>query len=194
MVKLDRIYTGIGDAGTTRLADGTEVPKDHPRVEAYGCVDEANALCGLIRCETLPEGMADLMAHIGNDLFDLGSDLATPPDGPYEASIPRVKAVQVAFLEKAIDQWNARLHPLTSFVIPGGSRAACLFHQVRTVARRAEREAWRCHHAAVAAGQPGLNGQALVYMNRLSDLFFVCARVCNNDGYADVLWVPGKHG
>lgn len=193
MVKLDRIYTGVGDTGTTRLADGSQVRKDDARVEAYGSVDEANAIIGLVRCEAIAESMSSLLLRIGNDLFDLGSDLATPPDGPYEASIPRISEGQVAALEQAIDHWNARLQPLKSFVIPGGARAACLLHQARTVVRRAERAAWACQYAQAAAEQPGLNSQALVYLNRLSDLLFVCARVCNDDGCSDVLWQPGQY-
>lgn len=193
MVKLDRIYTGVGDAGSTRLADGSQVPKDDARVEAYGGVDEANAILGLVRGESLPAEMLELLLHIGNDLFDLGSDLATPAGGPYEASIPRIQPEQVQFLERAIDQWNASLEPLTSFIIPGGTRSASLLHHARTVVRRAERDAWRCQHALTAAAQQRLNDQALIYLNRLSDLLFVCARVCNDGGRGDVLWVPGKH-
>ena len=197
MVELNRIYTGVGDDGTTRLVDGSAVPKEHPRVAAYGSVDEANSLLGLVACEPLPDGMAAELARIQNDCFDLGSDLATPAGGPWEDHIPRMVEAQVTRLEGAIDEATSRLTPLTSFIIPGGSRAAALLHVARTVVRRAEREAWRAHHEACAeqpeAPAAGLNRQALLYLNRLSDLCFVWARLCNNGGHDDVLWIPGEH-
>jgi cob(I)alamin adenosyltransferase len=187
MVYLSRIYTRTGDAGDTTLGDGTRVPKTHPRVSAYGQVDELNSLLGVV-CATpgLVPKLRGLLRSIQNDLFDLGADLCVP-----EADIPpptpplRVRADQVTRLEHAIDHYNTRLQPLHSFVLPGGSPAAAALHQARTVCRRAE-------VAVVAlAQQEPVNPAATQYMNRLSDLLFVLARVCNADGADDVLWTPG---
>jgi cob(I)alamin adenosyltransferase len=191
MVRLDRIVTRSGDGGTTGLSDGTRLPKHHPLIAAIGAVDEANSLLGLVRTETLPEAIAQELPRIQNDCFDLGSDLATPPGGPYEAKIARITAAQVVRIETAIEHANARLAPLTSFVLPGGSRSAAWLHLARTVVRRAERDL--C--AAVAAlPDRAFNPECLRYVNRLSDLCFVWARVANDGGKADVLWVPGKNG
>jgi cob(I)alamin adenosyltransferase len=187
MVTLNRIYTRTGDAGTTRLASGAPVSKADLRVEAYGGVDETNAVIGLARRSTTDDAALDaILARIQNDLFDLGADLATPPAGN-EAAKPRLRILesQVTRLEAEIDGLNARLAPLTSFVLPGGSAAAAALHLARTVCRRAER-------ACVAlAGREEVSAAALKYLNRLSDLLFVAARFANDEGRGDVLWTPG---
>jgi cob(I)alamin adenosyltransferase len=187
MVTLNRIYTRTGDAGTTRLASGQSVSKADLRVEAYGGVDETNAVVGLARLSTKDDTTLDpILARIQNDLFDLGADLATPP-APGEADRPRLRILesQVTRLEAEIDTLNASMAPLTSFVLPGGSPAAAALHVARTVCRRAER-------ACVAlAGRESVSPAALKYLNRLSDLFFVAARYSNDEGRADVLWTPG---
>lgn len=183
MVKLTRIYTGGGDAGETSLGGGARVAKHDRRVEAYGTVDEANAAIGVARSET--GGAADAMlARIQNDLFDLGADLCRP--GPLEEGL-RIAQSQIDRLEGEIDAMNARLRPLDSFVLPGGSRAAAALHLARTTVRRAERLI-----AALAAAEP-VNPLALTYANRLSDHLFVLARHLNEDGAADVLWLPGAN-
>lgn len=183
MVKLTRIYTGGGDAGETSLGGGARVAKHDRRVAAYGTVDEANAAIGVARSET--GGAADAMlARIQNDLFDLGADLCRP--GPLEEGL-RIAQSQIDRLEGEIDAMNARLRPLDSFVLPGGSRAAAALHLARTVVRRAERLI-----VALAAAEP-VNPLALTYANRLSDHLFVLARHLNEDGAADVLWLPGAN-
>ncbi len=185
MVYLSRIYTKTGDAGDTGLGDGkTRVPKDHPRVAAYGEVDELNALLGLVLIETSEE--RTLLQSIQNDLFDVGADLCLPETaGEQPGSKLRVRPEQATRLEQEIDRLNARLQPLTSFVLPGGSRASAWCHLARTVCRRAERAV-----VTLARSEP-VNAQVIVYLNRLSDLLFVLARVCNRDGQDDVMWVPG---
>lgn len=190
MVKLTRIYTRGGDAGQTSLVGGQRVAKHALRVEAYGTVDEANAVIGLARLHTgvLPGGEADAMlGRIQNDLFDLGADLATPeePDPKYPPL--RVTAAQVERLEREIDAMNAHLAPLNSFILPGGSPAAAHLHLGRTVVRRAERL------ISALMGEEAVNLEALKYANRLSDHLFVLARHLNGDGQGDVLWVPGAH-
>jgi cob(I)alamin adenosyltransferase len=187
MVFLSRIYTKSGDAGETGLGDGTRVPKDHPRVAAYGGVDELNAVLGVLlaQCPGLPE--ADLLRTIQNDLFDVGADLCVPPpadEAPGQRL--RVRPEQAARLEAAIDRLNEPLAPLASFVLPGGSPASAWCHLARTVCRRAERDV-----VTLARGE-AVNPRVIVYLNRLSDLLFVLARVCNGQGQNDVLWVPGK--
>jgi cob(I)alamin adenosyltransferase len=189
MVVLNRIYTRTGDAGETALADGRRVPKHAPRVEAYGTVDELNATLGLARLHAAAEIDASL-ARVQNDLFDLGADLATP-DFENDAQAPRprlrVVAAQVTRLEAEIDEINARLSPLRSFVLPGGTALAAHLHLARTVARRAERL------AVALAGLEAVNPEAVRYLNRVSDWLFVAARVANDDGASDVLWVPGAN-
>jgi cob(I)alamin adenosyltransferase len=184
MVYLSRIYTKTGDLGETGLGDGSRVPKDHPRVAAYGTVDELNALLGVFLLQSIDEGMVALIRSIQNDLFDVGADLCLPEKG--DAKALRVQAEQALRLERAIDQFNERLQPLQSFILPGGSPAAAWCHLARTVCRRAERDVVTLSH------QEKVNAQVVVYLNRLSDLLFVLARVCNKDGAEDVLWVPGK--
>ncbi len=187
MVVLNRIYTRTGDRGETALGDGSRVPKDSARVAAYGTVDEVNAALGLVRLEATGE-MALAIARIQNDLFDLGADLATPDlEGDATAKYPRlrIQSGQVARLEAEIDAMNADLAPLRSFVLPGGSGLAAHLHLARTVCRRAERLA-----VTLAAGE-AVNGEAVKYLNRLSDWLFVASRVANDNGAKDVLWVPG---
>jgi cob(I)alamin adenosyltransferase len=187
MVYLSRIYTKTGDRGDTALGDGSRVPKDHPRVAATGSVDELNAVLGLLRAQqpNMPE--ADLLLAIQNDLFDVGADLCRPQTQDEQPGQRlRVQEGQGRRLEAAIDRLNAGLQPLTSFVLPGGRAAAAWCHLARTVCRRAERDV-----VTLARTEP-VNPQVIIYLNRLSDLLFVLARVYNHDGRDDVLWVPGK--
>ncbi len=188
MVLLNRIYTRTGDDGTSALATGERRPKSDPRFETIGTIDELNAHVGLARLHTAgAHGDLDAMlGRIQNDLFDLGADLAAPEKAGARERL-RIAATQVARLEAGIDALNARLAPLTSFVLPGGTPTAAALHLCRTVARRAERLA-----VALATREP-LNREALRYINRLSDFFFVAARVANDDGARDVLWVPGEN-
>ncbi len=187
MVVLNRIYTGLGDAGETALGTGARVAKISHRVEAYGTVDEANAAVGVARVKAEGE-MADALARIQNDLFDLGADLCVPPDEePSTRKVLRITASHPERLEREIDAMNERLAPLRSFVLPGGSELAAALHLARTVARRAER---RCF--ALAETDP-VGADALRYLNRLSDWLFVAARVANDNGSRDVLWVPGAN-
>lgn len=187
MVVLNRIYTRTGDDGTSALATGERRPKSDTRFEAIGTIDEVNAHVGLARvhADALGEEIAAMLARIQNDLFDLGADLATPDKARGERL--RIATTQVERLEREIDALNARLLPLTSFVLPGGSPAAANLHLCRTVTRRAERL------AVALAARENVNPEALHYINRLSDFFFVAARVANNDGASDVLWEPGKN-
>ncbi|MEQ8966306.1 MAG: cob(I)yrinic acid a,c-diamide adenosyltransferase [Azospirillaceae bacterium] len=186
MVQLTRIYTRGGDAGLTSLGDGSRVAKHALRVEAYGTVDEANSVLGLVRLHTGDAPEADAMlARIQNDLFDLGADLCTPEQESPPHPPLRVTAEQVTRLEGEIDAMNAELAPLKSFVLPGGLPAAAHLHHARTVARRAERLMTRLAEA------DRINEHALRYANRLSDHLFVMARWMNDRGGGDVLWVPG---
>lgn len=194
MVYLNRIYTRSGDDGTTSLGTGARIPKTHPRIVAYGGVDELNSVLGVVLCTNLPEWMSVRLTHIQNDLFDLGADLCVPEVDPSgEAEAPeakpplRVSPEQVLQLEHWIDEANERLQPLTSFVLPAGTPAAAQLHHARTVCRRVE------VHVLQLAEFEGINQQVHVYLNRLSDLLFVYARVANADGAADVLWIPGAH-
>ena len=185
-----KIYTRGGDQGHTSLFGGERVPKDHPRIEAYGTVDEANAAIGLVRADLPPElaELDALLSRIQNDLFDLGAELATPDDGkPKDFQPLRIVDAQATRLEREIDALNADLEPLRSFVLPAGSRAAASLHLARTIARRAERRM-----VELAAKEP-VGRSAIVYMNRLSDLLFVMSRCVNKRGAGDVLWTPGKN-
>jgi cob(I)alamin adenosyltransferase len=192
MVVLNKIYTRTGDAGTTALGTGERRFKHDLRVSAYGTVDEANAAIGMARVHTAaarPEIDA-MLGRIQNDLFDLGADLATPDSGEKPAHEPlRIVASQVARVEGDIDSLNRSLAPLRSFVLSGGTPAAAALHLARTVARRAERLMVELAHAE---GET-VNPEALKYINRVSDFLFVAARALNDDGKADVLWVPGKN-
>jgi cob(I)alamin adenosyltransferase len=190
MVKLTKIYTKGGDAGETSLGDGVRRPKHDLRIETYGTVDEVNALIGVVRCALEGDGAEDrLMARVQNDLFDLGADLCVPEDTSkrgYQDYPPlRLEEAQVEALEQAIDQMNADLTPLNSFILPGGCSAAAQLHVARTVTRRAE----RLLSALMQAED--VNRVTLRYLNRLSDLLFVMARWCNDKGATDVLWIPG---
>ena len=186
MVVLNRIYTRTGDQGLTRLASGEPRAKYDLRVIAYGGVDELNACLGVVRLSTAGDLAFDaILARIQNELFDLGADLATPQRAADQAL--RIVDAQVARLEMEIDQLNADLAPLTSFVLPGGTAAAAYLHMARTVCRRAERD------AVALSAIPGeeVGGAALRYLNRLSDLLFVASRWVNDHGAGDVLWRPG---
>ena len=186
MVFLNRIYTKSGDAGETGLGDGHRLPKDAIRIHAIGDVDELNAALGVVVSGAADWPNVELLRGAQNDLFDVGADLCVPSTpGEVLAAKLRVTPAQVARLEQVIDQLNERLEPLTSFVLPGGSPIAAGCHLARTICRRAERAVVALHHA-----EP-INVEVLKYLNRLSDLLFVLARVANNDGRGDVLWVPG---
>ena len=186
MVYLSRIYTKSGDGGETGLGDGSRVPKDSLRVEAYGQVDELNSVLGLVlaSCPSCPEFA--LLQSIQNDLFDVGADLCVPPtEGEHTTKALRVTATQSERLEKNIDRVNENLQPLQSFVLPGGTPLASYLHLARTICRRAERAVVTLMRAE------SVNVNVLIYLNRLSDLLFVLARVANDGGKGDVLWVPG---
>ena len=190
MVKLNKIYTRTGDDGSTGLVDGSRLSKDALRVRAYGDVDETNSVIGLVRLHLENRRLDDILGRIQNDLFDLGADLATPlpkaeePDSEYAL---RMVASQTARLEAELDALNADLEPLNSFVLPGGHPPAAYLHQARTVCRRAERI------TVALAAEEAVNPHALSYLNRLSDFLFVASRWCNDQGEADVKWVPGKN-
>ncbi|UIJ72400.1 cob(I)yrinic acid a,c-diamide adenosyltransferase [Aurantimonas sp. HBX-1] len=186
MVKLNRIYTRTGDAGETGLGNGERRLKSDLRVETYGTVDELNAVIGLARLSA-DAALDAMLARIQNELFDLGAELATPLTGePLGYEPLKIIASQVERLEREIDAMNERLEPLKSFVLPAGSAAAAHLHLARTVARRAER-------LMVALGRvETVEAVALAYVNRLSDHLFVASRIANDDGRADVLWVPGQ--
>ena len=188
MVVLNRIYTRTGDRGLTRLATGAPVRKSDPRVQAYGEVDETNACLGLCRLHTQGDLEMDAMlARIQNELFDLGADLATPPEPKPDWEVLRVTADQVSRLEAEIDAMNADLGALTSFVLPGGSPLAANLHLARTVCRRAERRV-----ADLAADdRQAISSESLQYLNRLSDHLFVASRQANAAAGGDVLWQPG---
>ncbi len=181
-VNLTRIYTRHGDAGETHLGDMSRVPKTHPRIEAYGTVDELNAHFGVAVATTgMPEPYVEWLRHIQNDLFDVGADIAVPHGG--DRTRLRVSAEQTTWLEARCDEVNATLTPLKSFVIPGGTPAAAQLHVCRTVCRRAER-------AAIACGDE-LGEEVVRYLNRLSDLLFILSRGAN--AAEEPLWEPGRH-
>lgn len=187
MVVLNKIYTKTGDDGETALGNGARVAKHSMRVTAYGTVDELNSVVGLARLQADGEVDASL-SRIQNDLFDLGADLCRPDmerDAEAAYTPLRIVASQVSRLESEIDGMNAHLEPLRSFILPGGTPLSAFLHQCRTVARRAERL------TVELATMESVNPDAVKYLNRLSDWFFVAARVANDQGKADVLWVPG---
>ena len=191
MVKLNKIYTRTGDNGTTALVSGPRRVKHDLRVEAYGTVDEANSVIGIVRLHTRDTRTLDsMLEQIQNDLFDLGADLATPETGkPLEWEQLRIVSAQVTRLETDIDRLNADLSPLTSFVLPGGTAAAAYLHLARTVTRRAE----RIMVALSREPDETVSPEAIQYINRLSDFLFVAGRHVNDLGKGDVLWVPGKN-
>jgi cob(I)alamin adenosyltransferase len=187
MVVLNKIYTKTGDAGETALGNGARVAKHSIRVSAYGTVDETNATVGLARQHSGGE-MDDALKRIQNDLFDLGADLCRPDmerDGEAGYVPLRIVESQVLRLESEIDAMNAKLEPLRSFILPGGTALAAHLHLCRTVSRRAERL------TVELATMEAINSHAVIYLNRLSDWFFVAGRIANDDGRGDVLWVPG---
>ena len=191
MVRLNKIYTRTGDEGDTGLGDGQRRPKYDARVAAYGEIDELNCVIGLARLHTGGEDedlkrIDRILARVQNDLFDLGADLCVPPKEG-ESHALRIVPSQVEAIERAIDDLNGELSPLTSFVLPGGSPAAAELHQARTVCRRAERA------IDYLASIETVGAPALAYVNRLSDYLFVAARFANKRGAGDVLWVPGAN-
>jgi len=189
MVKLDKIYTKTGDKGKTRLSTGEPVDKWHPRVAAYGKVDEVNAALGL--CALEADGlMLQAINRIQNDLFDLGADLATPDRGKKLEWEPlRIVATQVERLETEIDAMNAAIPPLDSFILPGGSKLAAHMHVARTLCRSAER---KVAQLSAMEGET-VSAEALAYINRLSDWMFVAGRAANKNGADDIKWVPGAN-
>jgi cob(I)alamin adenosyltransferase len=187
MVRLDRIYTRGGDDGMTSLGDGERVSKDDPRIWAYGTVDETGAVIGAAIATGLEPEAAELLRRVQNDLFDLGADLAVPLDSERGRKRERLRIGEphVEALERACDEYNPRLAPLTSFVLSGGTPQAAALHVARTVCRRAER------HVIALAARDDVGAPTIAYLNRLSDLLFLLARVHNDEGRADVLWEPG---
>jgi cob(I)alamin adenosyltransferase len=194
-VNLTRIYTRLGDAGETHLGDMSRVSKLHPRVEAYGTVDELNAFIGAaLLARDMPGAFAQWLQRVQNDLLDVGADLSVPPPAADDAQAGarprlRVDASYTEWLERACDEVNAKLEPLHSFVIPGGTPAAAQLHLCRTVCRRAERRA--------LAVDDDLNPEVVRYLNRLSDLLFILSRAANAQGrgeHGEPLWEPGAHG
>jgi cob(I)alamin adenosyltransferase len=180
-VNLTRIYTRLGDGGETHLGDMSRVPKTHPRIEAYGTVDELNAQIGVtLTIGGLPGDYAEWLRHVQNDLFDVGADIAAPEDSSRERL--RVIPEQTEWLEQRCDEVNATLAPLKSFVLPGGTAAAAHLHVARTVCRRAER-------LAISCGED-VNAEVVRYLNRLSDLLFILSRGAN--GGEEPLWEPGR--
>jgi cob(I)alamin adenosyltransferase len=186
MVKINRVYTRTGDDGRTVLGDGARLPKFHIRVAATGSVDEANAFIGWA-ARHVREPVRALLVRIQNDMFDIGADLCRPERSGLKVEPLRLQETQVAWLEQCIDEHNAALGPLTSFVLPGGSEASSLLHIARTIVRRAERE------ITELACQEPVTPAVIRYVNRLSDLLFVLARSENDHGANDVLWHPGAH-
>ena len=186
MVKLNKIYTRTGDDGSTGLVDGSRRSKADARMHAIGEVDELNSYIGVAIVALGNDALTAQLARIQNDLFDLGADIATPgEDFAPSQMVLRIVTAQVEWLESAIDEANAELAPLTSFILPGGSASAAALHVARAVSRRAERAM-----VAAAVLEP-LNPAALAYMNRLADYLFVIARLANTQTGGDVLWVPG---
>jgi cob(I)alamin adenosyltransferase len=186
MIKIDKVTTRTGDDGRTVLGDGARLPKFHVRIAATGSVDEANSFLGLA-CLHVGAPTRDILVPIQNDLFDIGADLCRPERSGLKREPLRLSESQVAWLEAAIEAQNAKLAPLTSFVLPRGSHGAALLHVARTVVRRAERE------IVEIAFQEPVTPAVIRYMNRLSDLLFVLARVENANGADDVPWVPGAN-
>ncbi len=192
MVVLNKIYTRTGDDGTTALASGQRVRKDSVRVAAYGTIDETNAAIGMARVHLAGShpGLVEKLARIQNDLFDLGAELSTPDTGkPRTRERMEITPAQVKRLEDDIDELNAHLQPLRSFVLPGGSPGAAALHMARTICRRAE----RLMVTMAADPNEGVSQVALQYVNRLSDLLFVASRYVNDRGNSDILWVPGQN-
>jgi cob(I)alamin adenosyltransferase len=188
MPELDTIMTRGGDKGETSLVDGTRVAKCSQRVKAYGTVDELNSVFGMVRCEELPEGLNEKLLQLQNELFDLGCELATPVESEFTDKIPNVRQFQIDLLESWLQEANQQLEPAGTFVLPGGTRAAATLHLARTVARRCEREV-----VALVESGADVNSCCLKFLNRLSDLCFVWARLCNDFGRSDIRWQAGPH-
>ena len=192
MVYLSKIYTRSGDGGETSLGDGSRVAKTHPRIAAYGTVDELNSILGLALQTDVSEQIRDWLSQVQNDLFDVGADLCVP-EKPASEQLEldpeplRVTPAQATRLEGWIDTANESLQPLTSFILPGGSAESARLHHARTVCRRGELEVQHL------CEQETVNPAVLTYLNRLSDLLFVLARACNDNGRRDVLWKPGAN-
>jgi cob(I)alamin adenosyltransferase len=190
-IRITRVYTRTGDQGETALVGGKRVPKDTPRIEAYGTLDELNAVLGIARAFNsdtrslaVRQRVEDILKQLQNELFDLGGELATPPEAQHEHMF-RVGEREVKALESTLDELQKDLEPLRSFILPGGGKVSAFLHQARTVCRRAERLVLRLSREEDIGPWP------LRYLNRLSDLLFVLARWCNDRGRADVLWQPG---
>ena len=186
MVRLNRIYTRTGDGGETGLADGSRIPKDHPRASAIGEVDELNSLIGVALLAVASTDARAMLERVQNELFDLGADIATPGEdfAPSDLTL-RIVQPQIDRLESEIDALNADLEPLRSFILPGGGGGSAEIHVARAAARRAERT------LVAAAREVPLNPLARTYLNRLSDHLFVLARWLARDSGGDVLWKPG---
>jgi len=179
--RLSKIYTRTGDDGSTGLGDGSRTQKDSLRVEAFGTIDELNSFIGLLLTHPLPPDVTDFLSGIQHDLFDLGGEISIP-------GREALTADYVTRLETALDNYNAKLAPLKEFILPGGSETAALCHVIRTVCRRAERRLISLQQ------EQHVSPQAICYLNRLSDFFFVLARYLNvEQGKSDVLWQPGRH-
>ena len=189
MIVLNKIYTKKGDDGKTELGDGNRIEKFSTRVEAYGTVDEVNSVIGTVTCLSINTELKTALERIQNDLFDLGADLCLPESEnetlAYEPL--RVRKEQVSRLESEIDAMNKSIEPIKSFVLPGGTEIAANFHLCRTVCRRAERRVVKLMETEQ------INQEALIYLNRLSDWFFVAARKSNNNGKGDILWKPANN-
>jgi cob(I)alamin adenosyltransferase len=190
MVNLTRIYTRTGDDGTTSLGDMSRTGKNDPRLKAFADVDEANSAIGVaLASSSFPSDVRNLLVAIQNDLFDVGADLCTPVvENPAHEPL-RVTKPYIERLEQACDEYNERLEPLRSFVLPGGTLGAAHLHVARTVVRRAERSTW----AALDTYDSGMNPLTATYLNRLSDLLFILGRLANKESGGDVLWQPGAN-
>ena len=188
MVILNKIYTRTGDKGETVLVGGLKVAKHSLRPDAFGEVDELNSIIGIVRTYISKDEQSelnDILERIQNELFDLGADLATPEIRKDSDKVLRITSSQVKRLENEIDRFNKDLNELKSFVLPGGSKLSSWLHLARTATRRAERKITKL------ASEEGINNEVIIYINRLSDLLFVMARYCNDNGKADILWQPG---
>ncbi|MEW5790921.1 MAG: cob(I)yrinic acid a,c-diamide adenosyltransferase [Pseudomonadota bacterium] len=188
--RLSKIYTRTGDDGTTGISNGSRLPKDHPRVAVMGSVDELNATLGMVLAEAVPKDVREVLSSIQHELFDLGAELSCPVLPADEEATKAKFCIQtraVTWLEETLDHYNEQMSPLQEFILPGGTRAAATCHLARTVCRRAERELVTLAHTET------VNPNNIAYLNRLSDLLFVLARVLNDYGRDDVLWQPGRH-
>ena len=189
MIVLNKIYTKKGDDGKTELGDGNRLEKFSTRVEAYGTVDEVNSVIGTVTCLNINMELKTALERIQNDLFDLGADLCLPESENENLAYQplRVRKEQVSRLESEIDTMNKSIEPIRSFVLPGGTEIAANFHLCRTICRRAERRVVKLMETET------INLEALIYLNRLSDWFFVAARKSNNNGKGDILWKPANN-